>query len=157
MDSNIFAQASRLGLRFTTPQGQLSVEDLWKLPISHANGNKASLESIGLALKAQTEQQQSNGSLFGTTSLTRAQSKERKITQLKFEIVKYVGETLVKEAKKREELAEARKNQQRIMELIQQKQDKELEGKSLEELQKLLQGQTANASAGSDDELFGDE
>jgi hypothetical protein len=32
--NDLFASASRLSLRFDTPQGQLSTEDLWSLPLS---------------------------------------------------------------------------------------------------------------------------
>lgn len=152
---DMFAQASRLGIRFSSAQGNLSVEDLWKLPIAHANGNKASLEAIGLALKDQIEAQKGGGSMFGTTTLTKAQARERKVTQLKFDIVKFVGETLVKEAEQRAKAAETRAANQRIMELIGQKQDKELEGKSIDELRGLLQTQSNNADVEEEDVILG--
>lgn len=141
----MFAQASRLGLKFQGSQGTISVEDLWNLPISHANPNKASLESIGLALHQQIESQKGSGTIFAASSLTKAQARERKILQLKFDIVKFIGETLLREQAARDKAAETRAKNNRIMELIEQKKEKELEGKSIEELRGLLEGQAADS------------
>ena len=46
---DIFEQASRLKLRFPSPLGTLSTEDLWHLPLTSTTG-KANLNDIGKAL-----------------------------------------------------------------------------------------------------------
>jgi hypothetical protein len=145
----MFAQATRLGLRFQTPNGQISVEDLWNLPISTSSANKASLESLGRSIRTELKDHGEETSLFGAGSIDKKAAKVKKELELKFEIVKFIGETLVREKQKAEARAEARQKAQRMMELIQQKKEKELEGKSVEELTAML---ATIGDTGEDDE-----
>ncbi len=62
--SNIFLQASRLKIRFTSPVGQLTVEDLWEIPLSTASSRKASLENIGTPLLARQRELEQGESIF---------------------------------------------------------------------------------------------
>lgn len=46
--NDLFIQATKARLRFSSPQGDLSVEDLWDLPLtSRERPGRASLESVG--------------------------------------------------------------------------------------------------------------
>ena len=43
---NIFEMATRKKIRFNSPQGDLSTEDLWDLPLSSKVNGKANLDDI---------------------------------------------------------------------------------------------------------------
>lgn len=49
----MFQQATRLKLRFSTSQGQLTVEDLWDIPLTSTRN--ASLDSIAIDLHIQAK------------------------------------------------------------------------------------------------------
>jgi hypothetical protein len=83
--ANLFEQASRKKLRFDNPNGgQLSVEDLWDLPLT--SENKASLDKIAVALFRKLRDSQEMSFVTETTSSDTT-------TQLKFDIVRHVIET----------------------------------------------------------------
>jgi excisionase family DNA binding protein len=56
----LFEKAARLKLRFASPQGNLSAEDLWDLPLTSVRLNAANLNNIAKAisrqLKAESEE-----------------------------------------------------------------------------------------------------
>ena len=49
---NIFEQATRAKIRFSTPVGMLSVEDLWDLPLTSARA-RANLDDVARLLDAE--------------------------------------------------------------------------------------------------------
>ncbi len=149
---DIFAQATRKGLRFQTAKGSLSVEDLWNLPVTSKSSAAVSLESIGADLMRKQKDSDTTGSFFGATSQSRTQAKAKKEVELKIGLVKFIGERLLKEEETRATAAATRANAQRIMELMEKKKDAALEGKSLEELQALLTAQSTAPDVDFDDE-----
>lgn len=52
MSTNIFEQASRKKLRFVTPNGKMSAEDLWELPLQARSGD-SSLDDTAKRIAAQ--------------------------------------------------------------------------------------------------------
>ena len=50
---NIFEQATRAKLRFSTPNGMVSTEDLWDLPLTSLNSKRANLDDIARTLDAE--------------------------------------------------------------------------------------------------------
>jgi hypothetical protein len=54
-ENNLFEKASRLKLRFSSPAGLLTVEDLWDLPLS-AQAKVANLDDIAKGLNKTLEQ-----------------------------------------------------------------------------------------------------
>lgn len=133
MDSSMFEKAARLKLRYDTDLGQLSVEDLWDLPLSSATTRKVSLDSIAIALDQKLK-------AAATTSFVKRKSQsEDSVTQLSLEIVVRVIEVLQQEAEAEEKKQENATKKQRLLELIAEKQDEALKGKSLEELQGLVE------------------
>ena len=50
-----FEKASRIRLRFDTPQGSLTVEDLWQLPLTSRTG-RANLDDIAKSLNRQLKE-----------------------------------------------------------------------------------------------------
>ena len=123
MSNNLFAVATRGKYRFPF-NGQISVEDLWDL-------NPSQLDRVYKALKK--DQRTSNEESLMTT-----RSVEDSVLDNKIELVKFIYET--KEAEKQAAIAkaEADARKKHIREIIANKKDAELAGKSIEELEKLL-------------------
>jgi hypothetical protein len=125
MTINIFEQATRQGLRFNTRMGKVTVEDLWQLSLNSTKVD--SLESIAVAIY--TEQQAAP-----TVSFVGAGSAASAVLTLKLDILKRIIEVRQAEnAAKTNEVAD-RQHNERIDELIQKQKDRELEGKSIDEL-----------------------
>lgn len=119
----MFEQASRLKLRFDH-RGQLSVEDLWDL-------TERELDSIYKKLNAESK-------AADEESLMETRSREDKVLSLKIEVVKHIFSVKSAEKEERRNLAERKAKKERLMELVAKKQDAELEGKTLEELQGMI-------------------
>lgn len=119
----MFEKASRLKLRFNY-KGVLSVEDLWDLPFT---GLDAIFKKLNAELKTQKEE-----------SLLDTKSKLDKILELKVAIVKHIF-TVKRAEKDAEELkAEKKAKKEKILEIIEEKQEDSLKGKSIEDLTKML-------------------
>lgn len=128
----MFEQAIRQKLRFTTSQGQLTVEDLWDLPLTSTT-NKANLDAIAVGLYAELN---SNRNI----SFVNNGSTGDQTLQLKFDIVKHIIDVRKAENASAVE-ARARKDQkQRLLELIDRKENESLAGKSIDELRKMVEG-----------------
>lgn len=123
----LFESAARLKLRFASNVGQLSVEDLWDLPLTSAT--KANLDQIAVELNRQ---------LKGTEESFVSTGKKNAVLELKFEIVKHIIGVRVAEnqAKLDEQNRKARKAQ--LEELIEQKKGEGLKAMSIEELEAQL-------------------
>ena len=120
----MYKKASQLQLRFNTTKGQLTVEQLWDLPLVMLDA---------LAVSLETEYKKS-----GKKSFLVAKSTKDKELKLAFDIVLDVLTTKLEAAAAAKTIADTKEHNQRILGLIKQKQDSELEGKSIEELEKLL-------------------
>lgn len=129
---DIFEKASREKLRFSTSQGQFSVEDLWNLPLTSPSGRSVNLYDIANGLNK--ELKESKDDLFSDAPA----SKGTTLTQLRFDIAKHVIETKRKEREEAQATEKRKAEKQRILELLAKKKDAALEAKSEEELQKLL-------------------
>lgn len=126
---SIFEQASRIKVRFDSGQGMLTVEDLWDLPLTH----KTRVSLDGVAKKVNKDLKESQEESFVVSTST-----TNKIHQLKMDIVKHVIGVRLEEAKEVEERQQKAIQKQKIMEVIQRKKDEDLESKSMEELEALL-------------------
>lgn len=118
---NNFEKATRLRLRFETSRGNLNVEDLWRLPL-------AELDKLAIALNKQLKESSEE-------SFIKAKSKDNKLLELRFDIVKHIIETLLSEDKEKKKAADKRAKREQLLELIAKKKNQELEEKSLEELE----------------------
>lgn len=118
---NNFEKATRLRLRFETSRGNLNVEDLWRLPL-------VELDKLAIALNKQLKESSKE-------SFIKAKSKDNKLLELRFDIVKHIIETLLSEDEEKKKAADKRAKREQLLELIAKKKNQELEGKSLEELE----------------------
>lgn len=122
----MFDKATRLKLRFESNKGLLSVEQVWDLGLTALNEMAKGLSRQVKA--AETDEED----FIGTKSNVDSE------LQLRFDIVKHVIGVKLKERDDSRDAAERKANNQVILELIQRKKQQELEGKSVEELEKLL-------------------
>lgn len=126
--------ASRKKLRIQTNRGMLSVEQLWDL----------SKEDIGELAKSIRKRINDQKGVTGDSELDflkPAAQTEETIDELTFRILKDIYQTKQAEEDKAHRRAAARENNRKILELIAKKQDQELENKSIEELEKMLQNE----------------
>lgn len=120
---NLFEMATRKKFRFPF-KGTISVEDLWDLSVQN-------LDTVFKALNAEAKQVKEE-------SLLSTKSTEDAILEAKIEIVKHIVKVKLAEAEERTKTAEKREQKRRLQELIANKQDEELQGKSIDELQAML-------------------
>lgn len=127
----MFEQASRQKLRFQSPQGALTVEDLWDLPLTSTRQNTANLNNIAKAisrlLKAESEE-----------DFVNPRSGANETLQLSLDLVKHVIQVRQAENEAARLRAERTEKKAKLLELIERKQDQALEGKPLEELQQMV-------------------
>ena len=120
---NLFELATRKKFRFPF-KGMISVEDLWDLSVQN-------LDTVFKALNAESKQAKEE-------SLLAVKSDEDTILDAKIEIVKYIVSVKQAEAIKRQNAMAMREQKRKLEALIANKQDEELNGKSIEELQAML-------------------
>lgn len=127
----MFEKASRMKLRFDTPKGQLSAEDLWDLPLTSTTG-KANLDEIAKTLFRKLKDE-------GEVSFVNPAKTGDKTVQLQFDIVKHVIEIRIAE-RDAAELARANKEKkQLILGIIAQKENEQLATTSLDDLRKMIE------------------
>lgn len=127
--SNLFEQASRAKLRFTSIKGPLSTEQLWDLPLLSKNG--FSLDDVAKAAKRELD-------LASEESFVKATSPEKTAAELRLDVVKHVISVRIAEndaATKRTERAALRKQ---LTEALAEKQIDTIKGMSVEEIQRKL-------------------
>lgn len=121
--SDIFKNATKKKYRWNF-RGVCTVEDLWDLSVEN-------LDIIYKALKKQ--QKEADGESLLTTV-----SKEDKVLAEKIEIIKAIVTDKLNAAEKAKNAAKKRRENQRILEIMADKQDAALRDKTLEELQAML-------------------
>jgi hypothetical protein len=126
MEKN-FENATRAGLRFETPQGALSVEDLWHLPLTSRTG-RANLDDIARGLHKQLKDTDENVSFVDNTKKTDTKA------QLAFEIVKHIITVRLSERDEAAQAAERAERKQVLLGLLADKSNEELKGLSADEL-----------------------
>lgn len=129
---NYFKAASQLKLRFDSPAGKLSVDDLWDLPLTSKTG-RANLNDIARALNA--KRKASNEENFVASLATSAVDSAADIG---FNVVLEVIKTKEADNAAALQAAERKAQKQKILELLDTKKDEALASKSEDELRALL-------------------
>jgi hypothetical protein len=128
--SDLFIEATKLKLRFDTPQGQISTEDLWDIPLT-SNRKCANLDDIAIGLDKQLKE-------YSTTSFVKKTKKSNDLLKLKFDIVL----TVIKAKQEEEEISEQKvvnkEKKQKLLEIIAHKENEAMASKSIEELMALV-------------------
>lgn len=125
---SIFEQASRLRIRYDTPAGLISVEDLWDIPLTSARG--ANLNSIAISLHSAIEER--------AVSFVEDTPKISPALQLKFDVIKHVIEVLKTEKRAAWEASAKAARKQKLLSILARKQDEALENMSEEDIKKLI-------------------
>lgn len=121
--NEMFIVATRQKFRFPF-KGVATVEDLWDL-------NVRDLDTIFKTLNSQKKQAQED-------SLLAVKSKEDSVLEAKIEIVKYIVATKLEDAERIRIQAEKNVQKNLIAGILAEKQNEELRGKSVVELQAML-------------------
>lgn len=120
---NMFEIATRNKMRFPF-KGMISVEDLWDL-------NVRDLDNVFKTLNTQVKKSQEE-------SLLATKSKEDEALSIQIEIVKHIVNIKLTEAEVARQNKESKAQAQKIMEIINAKQDEDLHNKSIDELKAML-------------------
>ena len=120
---NLFEVATKEQYRFQH-KGSLNVEDLWLLPIQQ-------LDEVFKGLNSQIKQAKEESLLDNKT-------KEDEVLNNKIEIVKYIVNEKLKEQKEKLHEKENREQRQKIMQILSDKEDEDLQNKSADELREIL-------------------
>ena len=126
--TNLFLVAAQRQFRFDSPKGQLTVEDLFTLPLTSSVG-KANLNDIAVALfKKVKETDEGLSFVDSTPSAVNVEATQ------KLELVKEV--IAIKKAEQASKVAAANRQaeRQRLMELIQRKKEEADAGRSMDDL-----------------------
>jgi hypothetical protein len=122
----MFEQAAREKYRFDSPKGQLQVEDLWDLPLTSTVG-KANLDDIARGLNKQLKS-------GDDVSFVNVAQKSNPLIQAKFDLVRHIIGVKLAENAAATARTDARAKKQKLLEIIERKQNAEMEGKSLADL-----------------------
>lgn len=126
----MFEKATKQRLRFDTVKGLLSVEDLWELPLI-SRSNSADLDTVAKTVSKELKVTEEESFVKPVTVSNTA-------LNLKLEIVKHIIAVKLQEKENRENVAEKDRKKSRLLEIIDKKQDQELESKTVDELKKDL-------------------
>lgn len=119
-----YKKAAKYKLRFASQRGVLTTEQLFELPIN---------ELDVMAVNLQKEYKSSGGESF-----LEVKSTKDKMAKLRFDIVLDVLNTKVDDASKAAKSLDTKAHNQKILGLIAEKQEGELKGKSIEELEAMI-------------------
>ena len=128
----MYKKASQQKLRIATSRGMLSVEQLWDLP-------KEEIGQLAVALRKRIKDARGINGDSELDFLQPAEHAEETTDELTFRILKDIYQTLQANEDSACRLAAKRQRNRKLLEVIARKQDQELEGKSIEELEKMLE------------------
>lgn len=122
----MYKQAAKLKLRFTTPKGVLSCEQLWDLSLIDLSNSTKAVKKI---LKKNDDDELAFLEESKTVDIE---------NQLRFDILKDVYLTKKKENEERQMELERKRQNQKILTIIEEKKESNLRNMSVEDLEKLL-------------------
>jgi len=131
MQTDIFAEAAKRKLRFSTVRGSIATEDLYDLPLTSTTGKVDNLNNLAQSIHAEVVKNQAPDFVTGV-------KKTSKLVELQLEIVKAVIGDKLAAKEKAEKAAQRKEKTQRLMEIIASKEDEALKGKSIKDLKKEL-------------------
>jgi len=131
MNDKLFAQATRSKLRFTTVRGQVSVEDLWDMPLTSKDG--FNLNQVGKAVQGQLKD--AGDDLVPVTMTPTAEDKRN---TLRLDVIKAIIAVKVEETDRAKKAAARAAERERLVELLAKKQDEKMAGMSEAEIKRKL-------------------
>ena len=125
----MFDKATRLKLRFDTSRGCLGVEDLWDLPLT----GRFSLDEVAIGLHRQIRE-----TADMTSFVTPRPEPDENLLQLRFDIVKSIIDVKVKERDEAKLAFDKAQKKQQLLEVLARKQNAELENKTPQEIEAMI-------------------
>lgn len=125
----MFKKASQMKLRFDTKKGQITVEDLWDLPLT--SQSNVSLDGIAIAVNKELQASKEN-------SFVAIKSTVNTTLEIKLEILKEVIADRIAQNESDKTSADRKQRKEKIMQIIATKEDQALADKPVEELEKML-------------------
>jgi len=127
----MFEKAARSKIRFDSPKGVLSIEDLFDLPLSGKSGS-ANLDDM---IKDLYQKLKAGNEISFVTKKTEVDS----TTQLKFDLIKHVIDVRLAESEAADNMAANKLKKQQLMQILADMENKALLNKTPEEIQKMIQ------------------
>lgn len=127
-----FEKAIRNKYRFNTNRGNITVEDLWDIPLT-SRTTGVSLDDIAKELYKQLQNSQD-------TSFVVTKSSKNTVLEDKLELVKYIIKVRIEEKEKAENIAAKKAEKEKLLEIIAEKENDELKNMDIEELKKKVAG-----------------
>jgi len=126
----LFELATRLKLRFDTQRGQITIEDLWDLPLT-TTGSNVNLDDVAMALNREIKESQEESFVVKKT-------KANNVLELKLDIVKHIIDTRL--AENEAALSDKLRKQEieKLQDILAEKEDETLKNKSTAALRKRL-------------------
>ena len=127
---NIFEQATRRAIRFESAKGDLSVEQLWDLPLQ--SRNQFDLDTV-----AKTVNRQLNA-VTEESFVSVRENPAKETLSLKLELVKYIISVKLQEAEEARNRANKASEKEKLLRLLDEKQNEALRALTPEEIQERL-------------------
>ena len=127
---NIFEQATRRAIRFESAKGDLSVEQLWDLPLQ--SRNQFDLDTV-----AKTVNRQLNA-VTEESFVSVRENPAKETLSLKLEIVKHIISVKLQEAEEARNRANKASEKEKLLRLLDEKQNDALRALTPEEIQERL-------------------
>ena len=127
---NIFEQATRRAIRFESAKGDLSVEQLWNLPLQ--SRNQFDLDTV-----AKTVNRQLND-VTEESFVSVRENPAKETLSLKLELVKHIISVKLQEAEEARNRANKASEKEKLLRLLDEKQNEALRALTPEEIQERL-------------------
>lgn len=125
----MFEKASRLKLRFETVRGCVGIEDLWDMPLINESG--FCLDDVAKAVSRRLKE-------FQEESFVEKKTGGDDELELRLDIIKHIIAVKIADKEEAENAADRKLKKEKLMSVLQRKQDEELEGLSAEDIKKMI-------------------
>lgn len=129
--ANIFETATRTKLRFTSARGELTIEQLWDIPLR-------SRDDFNLNVIAKTASKAFK-EIAEENFVDQTRTAEYTRRELALEVIKYVIDTKLGEEERAIDLAGKRQEKEKLLKILAEKQEGKLSELSEKELQKRIE------------------
>ncbi len=129
---NLFEKATRKAFRFPTIKGEITVEQLWQLPLLTRGINTVDLDTVARTINNELK------ALGEESFVDKGDNPKRCELTDKLDVIKHIIETKQSEADAATKRVARQQERQKLQELLAKKNDQELEGLSKEDLEKKL-------------------
>jgi hypothetical protein len=132
MDESIYKKATRDKLRFPSSVGELTIEDLWELPLTTTKAGRPDLDTVARTVNADLK------SVTEESFVDTKPNPRRAVLTLQLDIVKDVIATKIAERDAAKSAAEKAARKEKLLEALAAKEDQKLAGMSKEDIEREL-------------------